>query len=167
MSDAPLPSFLGLNSPHITAPKMILETKHQAEEAQMSSTFLCYAGYLTKKAVFQVISHCAYYSGGTRILDKLIHTANSHSLENFTDLSNKIMINTESWEQASGLVHIKDFEGLDKVTSTGNEVVLSKYDDEIDFDILSCYAFQDIERVGFDNDFNLLDSIEEDFELIN
>jgi hypothetical protein len=98
----------------------------------------------------------------TKILNKVIHTGKSHSLQNFTDLSNKMMIDTESWEKESGLLHIKHFELLDKVVSTGNEVMSIQYDDEIDADVIHTYALEDI-KLGN----NLVAYEEYGYEVIN
>lgn len=130
------------------------------------SGIIGYASYLVSKVSTHVVKTCSDYLGITRTLTELENLV-GHSLKNFADLCEKPVITTECWKKEDGILVVKDFKGLKHVTSTGNDIITSRLDD--DFVVITAYSFDDVQRThDYNNNNVLLSGAEEsDFVFIN
>ncbi|XVN42099.1 MAG: hypothetical protein RCG15_05320 [Candidatus Rickettsia vulgarisii] len=147
------------SSPHITEPKLVLfkqaATDTPTQQITESSGIIGYTSYLVSKVSSNVVNTCSYYLGITKVANEL-EKLKGHSLENFANLCEKPIIDTEGWEKTAGKLYIKDFKGSNSVTSTGNDVVVIK-EEEIDPDTISIslseYSYDDLHRAhSYDGD---------------
>lgn len=159
-----------INSPHITAPNLVLPVKKVATDVASYTTepsgIIGYASYLVSKVSTHVVKTCSDYLGITRTLTELENLV-GHPLKNFADLCEKPVITTECWKKEDGILVVKDFKGLKHVTSTGNDIITSRLDD--DFVVITAYSFDDVQRThDYNNNNVLLSGAEEsDFVFIN
>lgn len=139
-----------ISSPHITEPKLVIPTKQVIpnDTPTVQSGIFSYTGYLAGK-VGTLVETCSSYLGVKRTLKEL-ENLKGHSLKNFANICEKPVIETLGWDKTmDGILLIKDFEGSNHITSTGNDVVVIT-EKNIDDDTISIssneFSYDDLER---------------------
>ena len=108
-----------------------------------SSGIFSYASYLFSK-VGAVINTCSDYLRITSVMKQI----EDHRMQNFNDIESAIVVDTDKWQKADGKLVVEKFTGYDKVTSTGNDVVVfdtNEYDSIMHIS-KNEYSFNDISR---------------------
>jgi hypothetical protein len=113
------------------------------DEITESSGIWQYTKYLSNK-VGAALNTCSDYLGITSVMEQI----QSHSLKNFSDIENATIVLTDQWTKVGDKLVVQKFPGSDKITSTGNDVVLFNEEEYSSMIHVTKeeYAFHDLSR---------------------
>ncbi|BFD45725.1 MAG: DUF2974 domain-containing protein [Rickettsia endosymbiont of Sergentomyia squamirostris] len=140
------PNFINNTNSQLGNSKLVLPKKVETvtQDITESSGFWGFGKYLYN-TIGSTIKSCSDYLGITSVVKQI----EDHSLKNFVNIKESAtVVQTNNWQKIDGKLVVEKFAGSDKVTSTGNDVVLfseEEYDSMISINTVE-YGYDDLSR---------------------